>query len=96
MQWTGTDKPVKFIQNQSMCDFAINQKQLKQVLIWDVAHDIKQHAFWIQNKVAIARVSSQPLVPNSGVIKTAHALITEIAYGWLNDGMQQKTTCCQL
>jgi len=51
----------------------MNQKHLKQVLIFDEALDVKEHALWIQNKVAIARASSQPLVPHGDVIKKAHA-----------------------
>ena len=57
----------------------MNQKQLKQVPILDEAHDVKQHALWIQNKVAIAKASSQPLVPHDDVMKKAHALIAEKA-----------------
>jgi hypothetical protein len=51
----------------------MNQKHLKQVLIFDEALDVKEHALWIQNKVAIARASSQPLAPHRDVIKKAHA-----------------------
>jgi hypothetical protein len=73
MQWTGTDKPVKFIQNQSTGGLCHEPETLKQVLIFDEALVVKEHALWIQNKVAIARASSQPLVPHGDVIKKAHA-----------------------
>lgn len=57
----------------------MNQKQLNQVPILDEALDVKQHALWIQNKVAMARASSQSLVPHEDVMKKAHALLAEKA-----------------
>jgi hypothetical protein len=57
----------------------MNQKQLKQVPMLDDSLDIKQHALWIQHKVAKARASPQPLVPHEHVMKKAHALIAEKA-----------------
>lgn len=57
----------------------MNQKQLKQVPILDEASEEKPHTLWIQNKVAMARASSQPLVPHEDVMKKANALIAEKA-----------------
>jgi len=45
----------------------------------DDSLDFKQHALWIQHKVAKARASPQPLVPHEHVMKKAHALIAEKA-----------------
>jgi|LauGreSuBDMM15SN_2_FD.fasta_scaffold876752_1 hypothetical protein len=57
----------------------MNQKQVKQASILDEASEEKQHTLWIQNKVAMARASSQPLVPHEDVMKKANALIAEKA-----------------
>ena len=57
----------------------MNQKQLKHVPILNEASKEKQHTLCIQNKVAMARASLQPLVPHEDVMKKANALIAEKA-----------------
>jgi hypothetical protein len=57
----------------------MNQKQMKQEPILDEASKEKQHTLWIQNKVAMAKASSQPSVPHEDVMKKANVLIAEKA-----------------
>ena len=73
------DVPLKFIQDQSLVTFAMKLKQLELVPILAGESKQKQHTLWIQNKVAMARVSSKTLVPHEDVMKKSNALIAENA-----------------
>lgn len=57
----------------------MNQKQMKQASILDEVTQDKNHTLWIQKKAAMARASSQPLVPHEDVMNKANALIAENA-----------------